>query len=55
MLKFIFTLLLGISMLNSTPIHAEGTAERTLNEPKSIKRFKYLNIILKAAGEYRIE
>lgn len=47
MLKFILTLLLGLSMLNSTPIHAECT----LNGPKSIKRFSNQVVIVTGASK----
>ena len=40
----------GISMLNSTPIHAEDLARRTINEPKSTKRFSNQVVIVTGAS-----
>lgn len=37
-------------MLHSTPIHTEDTARRTLNEPKSIKRFSNQVVIVTGAS-----
>lgn len=50
MLKSLLTLLLGISMISSAPTYADGTAARTISEPKGLKRFSNQVVIVTGAS-----